>query len=552
MRKPLSFKKKILLWVAGFISAIVLTIVIIVVFFLDGILNKTVRPELAEWVRRATHYQYELILGKIDHSFTSLSCRHVVLIRVRYDSLTPGFYIKKCFLDTISISGISWWDILWKNGLKLDRLEIHHPSLHISTYSNPDHYSDKFDTAQFLPTIKNIFPSIAIDSILLSNIAIVMESDTSHQRTVLKGTSLTIGSFGLDTMTMKTNKYLLFSKSIHINARQAIYTFDDSIYSLEIKGLNGVFEDSSLSVDTLRLRPNYSEQAFANKNKYNRGRLFLECIGLKAEQIYLTKLLRLNSIRFRSASVKSWKFDYYSDKRKPSDPNPPPAPMPNELLRKIGFPIHADSLRLPNGFIHIREQSNVSPHLSELTFEKTKLTISPLLIDSSVSMDSDAVHFSLQTLFQGQGALKAEVEYPLSKPSFDMDIAAHIGGFDGKTINSYLVNTDRTQVASGKVISGDIIMHVRNGTATTAVTPRFEDLSITFLSKKSSENRTIWDRLKTTWANIFVIRSNNIDKEGKPAKTAITTRKRLPPEEFFQFLWFSLRKSLGQIVGGFE
>jgi hypothetical protein len=55
--------------------------------------------------------------------------------------------------------------------------------------------------------------------------------------------------------------------------------------------------------------------------------------------------------------------------------------------------------------------------------------------------------------------------------------------------------------------------------------------------------------IKTFIANNFSLRSNNESGTGKMPVSATTTLKRTDDEEFLQFAWYSLRQSLGKVVG---
>ena len=95
-------------------------------------------------------------------------------------------------------------------------------------------------------------------------------------------------------------------------------------------------------------------------------------------------------------------------------------------------------------------------------------------------------------------------------------------------------------------------MVIRNGVATTSLTPRYHNLSMKVLNDKPKESRGILEGIKTFLGNLLVLKSNNMDKPGKPALTSTTTLSRAKTSEFFEFLWLALRKSIGKLVGGFD
>ena len=83
-------------------------------------------------------------------------------------------------------------------------------------------------------------------------------------------------------------------------------------------------------------------------------------------------------------------------------------------------------------------------------------------------------------------------------------------------------------------------------------TPIYHDFSLKILPSDVHDTRDIMEGIKTFWANTFVLKSNNLAKDNKPAKAGTASVTRHRDEEFMQFLWISLRKSLGKVVGGFK
>jgi len=77
--------------------------------------------------------------------------------------------------------------------------------------------------------------------------------------------------------------------------------------------------------------------------------------------------------------------------------------------------------------------------------------------------------------------------------------------------------------------------------------PEYQDLSIKVLAKGAKESRGIMEWLKTLAANTFAIRRDNLTT--KKALTGITTLQRKKDQEFMQFAWLALKKSLGKVIG---
>ena len=149
----------------------------------------------------------------------------------------------------------------------------------------------------------------------------------------------------------------------------------------------------------------------------------------------------------------------------------------------------------------------------------------------------------------GKGKLVGEITYPVHQEAFDLHISATVGSFALPILNSYLVSNERKEVTSGKLISGEVRMDVKSGKGTTMVRPRYTDLNIKILADGVKESRGILEGLKTFIANAFILETENIDSKDKKAASFTTSRTRGRKEEFFEYIWLAMRKTIQKVIG---
>ena len=92
-------------------------------------------------------------------------------------------------------------------------------------------------------------------------------------------------------------------------------------------------------------------------------------------------------------------------------------------------------------------------------------------------------------------------------------------------------------------------MDVRDGVGTTTVCPRYANISIKVLAKDVKGSRGILEGLKSFMANTFVLRTTNIDDGSSKAIAGTTTLVHTHTQEFFEYIWLALRKSIQKVVG---
>ncbi len=152
----------------------------------------------------------------------------------------------------------------------------------------------------------------------------------------------------------------------------------------------------------------------------------------------------------------------------------------------------------------------------------------------------------------GQAPTHILLVYPLHDSSLDLTVDGTVGPFNITQLNQYLVNAERCEVTSGQFYHATVQMHVKDGDATTYVEPIYNHFKLKILPTDPADPRDIEESVKTFVANTLILRDDDPDEDGGPPVTATTSLQRAQSEEFFQFLWFAIRKSLGTVVGGFK
>lgn len=329
------------------------------------------------------------------------------------------------------------------------------------------------------------------------------------------------------------------------------YTPLDGFYSAVVRNMNANFKDSLITMDSLNYEPRYSEAEFAKLHKYARGRTDFRLAPVNIYGIDARRLINGGGVDIEKVISPNLWVDYYKDSRVPADPHPGPAVMPNQTVRSLHIPFTVDLIVLEKGHIQIREhtQPNVPP--GNFTFDSVNLAAGPITFDTANPLVDTPTHFLLGGYLLGQAPAKVSLVYPLHDSSLNLAVKAQVGPFNLTGLNQYLVNANRIEVKSGNFYTADVTMDVKDNAATTFVKPIYNHFKIKILDTEPG-TPGLGHRLETFAANTFVLRDDNPDEDGGAPVTATTTLSRDSSEEFFQFMWFAIRKSLGTVVGGFK
>lgn len=518
-------------------------------FYFEATLNTVVVPRIELAAAKATHGRFALTLDKIFYRHGTLVCNTFVLSRVAYDSTEHGTVLEKLTLDTARFEGISWWDVLWQKDIRMTSLDLNAPKL----------YMVDIDTGTSLPRIRHSIPAqdfssskvpiLSFDSIILRNAMIFLPKPAGKSsEPAYRDITIRLTDFSLDPKRM-TGEPSFWAQRVDFDLPGGSYSVGDSLYSLKVRGIHGSFSDSLVTIDSFAYEPNYNEDVFAKKHKYIQGQLEFRCAGIELQGIDFTKLLTGGGLHARSLKAASWYVDYYADLRRPVDPHPPDAVLPHTIINSIKANVTFDSIVLTEGTIHHRERVAESSHASLLTFTHARVAAQPFCTDSSNPLYREPLHISVNALFMGQGQVIGTILYPIHQKPFDLHINASVGPFDARVLNSYLISNERKQIMKGNVQGGEIRMDVRSGVGITMVRPSYSDLSMEIMSTDVKKSRGILEGIKTFIANTFVLRTQNADKDGTKAISETTTTLYSRKQEFFEYIWIAMRKSILKVLG---
>lgn len=509
---------------------------------------------------KASRFQYtdkgKLNIVNLRNAQSRLSRRSVSAGTAEYlsrSSFEPWINTTAYQFHNLDLSGIDFAGLLDNKRIALATLRAHSWAIarSLDTTSQPAPASDP-------PAQKSKAgwaELISIGHVSLPNGTVVFrERDTvpSGFSPILKSTVTKLDVTGFRFLPPKGKRPRLAYHQVVCAMPSFTYAPLDGFYTGEIRNLNANLADSLITMDSLNYEPKYSEDEFAALHKYARGRTDFRLADVQIIDIDARRMINGGGLVVKKFVSPSLWVDYYKDKRVPEDPNPGPAVMPNTIVRSMNLPITVDAIVIKDGSIKIREHTINGAPPGDFSFQHVSLDAAPITFDSASPLIDTPTTFDMSATFIGQAPTHVTMIYPLHDSTLDLSVNGTVGPFDIKQLNQYLVNAERVQVTSGQFHHADIKVNISNGVANTTVLPLYDNFKLKVLPPDPNDPPDIMEGVKTVLANLLILRHDNPDEDGGPPKVGVTSLTRLPPQEFFQFLWFAIRKSLGAVVGGMK
>src|SRR5581483_4336281 len=325
---PSRRRERTLAWT---VMVLVMGLWVFVVFFLDGILANIAREKLEALVSTSTHGEYQLSFTRFTYHRGTVFAGGMDLRRVGYRRHESGTTLRDLGIDSVTVSGISWWDILFGKPIGLQTIHTYEPNVYFCTFAQgEDQWKLLPDTIP--PAGKSSFhPTVYVSHIQIPNIVIYGRKGTKD---VAEGT----GSFFSDDVTYDANA----KKPLPVSAKAFWFSvpwvqYSDSSARIFIRTANASSASKLLTVDTF---------------SYASGQTMFRGSNLRGTGLDMVRTLTEQGVRLTALSARTWAAQLKVSSRK-KDTTVNKLPWQDKLAHSVSFPIHIDSIALEGGALDL-------------------------------------------------------------------------------------------------------------------------------------------------------------------------------------------------------
>gem|GEM_PF-310688 len=331
-----------------------------------------------------------------------------------------------------------------------------------------------------------------------------------------------------------------------VEAQKIVLSMKNSQYKYNCGMLRFSLRDSEIVAKNIDVQPLVDDNQFFDDSKFRKTRFRLVIPQLKVRGLASLGLLqgkayRAPYIQIRDASLDVLVSMYKASKRGTSKPL-----MPNELLTSIKKIISVDSLSIINGRIKYCESYSARSKPAVITFDNLHLLAEGI---SNNDNNGDTVVIRGNALFMKAGTMKAILHIPLTSPKFSLRYSGSIGSMEMSKLNSFLEISEHKRIQSGTVQSASFDIQVKNGHAKGSVRAVYNDFKLALLDSKTGSEKGIMNRIKSFYANTFILQSKNRKDSTGLLKSGIVKYSRKHDDTFLQYAWFALRSGVGDVIG---
>ena len=303
--------------------------------------------------------------------------------------------------------------------------------------------------------------------------------------------------------------------------------------------------DSLLRIGGLEVRPTMSDAELRRHLRWRCTRLVLRVADVEARGVNYASLLGRAGVVVRAIDLTEPRLDLLLDRNLEADPRPQPARMPPQILRALGWRLTIDTIRAHRGTIAYGELDPRNSRPGVVTFERLDGTVSNISNDPRRVSRPMVVTASARVM--GVGRFSTVLEVPLDTDRFRMRYRGSVGPMPLPAFNRFVaLNTD-AKLRSGQALGLRFDARVVDDSATGRVIIRYRDLKLGLAKRGGGIGDAIKRHVGSFFINNFKLRRDNPEDDGRFVVGQIA-RRRLPTDDLFPFLWFTLRDAFKQAM----
>ncbi|MBM4177713.1 MAG: hypothetical protein FJ211_00045 [Ignavibacteria bacterium] len=529
-------------------------------------------------------------IGDIDYTYLTglLSIRE---IRVTYrDTTEHRDQHLRASIPSISVSGLTLWDLLDGDGLSLGTLIISNPTITLNGISGDtpqagtDSTASKQDTAIVeLPRIPNVdsllhdvflsaFPSyvqpLRIDKVELVALEVTATDDnpTTLFGGNLRGVSVRFGPvrvipgerpqgrpFGNLAIDIDSwRRDYISGKAVRTHGFHVRVSDSDSSlvvdslllrspleYDYVVKGIRFSYRSKELGISRFSIAPSMDDAAFFARQRYRGDRFRISAGPVVLRNIDFDALARGEALHVSTLDVQSLDFNLVSNVALPKHPRAARPKMLNQIVQAIPFAVSIDTIKVSNGAITYGERWTRSAVPAKLHWNK--LSIVATNCRNRSENTAEPLVIKVKGLFMNHAPLEATFTIPLMSVTYQLKATGSVGKFDATTLNSFLPISDNMRIRSGLARVTTFSFTINGRTCNGMMNLRYTNLNVGKVNATTKKEGNIFDAVVSLVANWFVLRTNNDGSDFQPGPIVYT----LPSNcTFMETIWLPIRDGL--------
>lgn len=372
---------------------------------------------------------------------------------------------------------------------------------------------------------------VGIGRILFDKLNLEMKNDSTLQSYSVKDGVLRVYDLLVEKQdTLSPGAIKLFD----YEARELVSVSSGNMYTYIITGTSYTAASNTLEIDSLYIRPNYTDYDFTSRYKYQTNRIEAVLNNIYIHDFYHSGHFRSMSLISPYIEIGKMDMKIFKDKRKEFRHTNKPALQ--DMLYSFPGTIQIDSIGLMNGNITFTVHAEEANEPGSISFNEINAKFYKVTNDTIYKTESAFLEIKADALLMGKGKMTISFKGRLFERDNTFSLNGTLTDMEINELNPILEKSVFIYATSGR-INEMYFSHIATNTkASGKMTLIYNGLNITVKNKKTDDTTAFKERFISYIANRRILDSNPIKDE--KVRVGIIDFKR-DPERFVFHYWFN-------------
>jgi len=451
-------------------------------------------------------------------------------------------------IKKLVLSRIHPFRLYFKNKLDIGQVMLYNPELNVSYQLNHTRDTVLKDKRTAWQKISKNLHYIHIGNILMGDVKFTYNDYSGNKLVIsqLKEMNLSAHDLLIDSATQTDKSRLLYCKDITAELNNYTGKTPNGLYSYNMKSLKLSTSKSQLNITGLTLKPAATDMFFTQSHK---DRFMLH---LDSAQLNHFNFLSYHKYRIVNASdfvLTNGSLQVFANPNHLKIKKDKIRSFPNVALDSLGADLKIDTVLLRRINITYNEFNVKAKKTGTLTFNKTSGRILNLTNNKDALQKNNITSIQINTYFMNRGKFDVTLNFNLTDKNNSFTYKGNLGAMDLRAINPASQALGMFKVNSGTLTQFSFDINADRNGSKGKVELLYKDIKIALLKADTIQDKLKKKLVASLYANIFILKHNNPDKEGGQPRIAYVNYTREPETAFFKSVWQTLLSGIKPSVG---
>jgi hypothetical protein len=534
---------------------------VIIIFLLALIANRYWSPILANKIHDVvltssdslyrvdfTDAELHVLEGKITLYNITLKPDTAVYNQKKKQHLAPNNLVE-LHVKRLILQHVHPFTLYFGHKLNIGRVILNEPEVNISYQLNHTRDTVLKDHRTAWQKISKSLRSIHIGQILLNDVKFKYHDYSGNKVAIseLKEMNLTANDLLIDSVTQTDRSRLLYCKDVITELNNYTGKTASGLYTYKIKYLKLSTLKSQLNVEGLQLSPAKTD-VFFNKSHSDR-------FGVNIDTLQLNNFDFLSYHKYRRLTASNLTLNRGSI-RVFNNPNKTKntsvdkvATFPNVMIHQIGTDLNIDTLRVHHINVEYSEFNHKSNKTGTVTFNNTSGHFYNITTNKATLAKNNTTTVALTTYFMNRGKLDVQFAFNLTDKDAAFTYKGSLGPMSLQALNPAIMPLAMVKATAGTIKGLSFDIQANANVFKGHVGFLYNDLKVNIFQADTANDRLKKRSILSMFANLFVIKHNNPDKDGETPRSADVIYLRPKDSPFFKSMWKALLEGIKPCVG---